>query len=67
MATNTISCDWLSSTEIVGDVAARKLSVADIVSQCANVCEAVFESRGPAGVSISFTRYSYVADYVFRI
>jgi len=45
-------------------VAARKLSVTDIVSKCANVCEAVFESRGPAGVSIFFMGYSYVADYV---
>ena len=46
MATNsTISCNWIDAVNIVADIQRFKLNVSDIVTQCANTCQVVFQSK----------------------
>jgi len=56
---STISCNWPSVTDLVGDVQTYKLNATDIVSQCANVCGLLFESSNPdlAGEGILISYY----------
>jgi len=44
-ANSTISCNWLSATDVVRDIQAFELNVTDIVTQCADICQIVFQSN----------------------
>ena len=43
----SISCDWPSAADTMGDIQASKLNVTDVVTQCANICNIVFASGNP--------------------
>jgi hypothetical protein len=49
---SSISCNWSSAAEVVGQIQENKLNVADVVARCANVCQVAFQSSNAAGVSI---------------
>jgi hypothetical protein len=49
---SSLSCDWISAAQLVGQIQADKLNVTDVVAQCANVCQVAFNSSSAPGVSL---------------
>lgn len=53
MSTNSsISCDWPSAGALVAEIQSDKLNVTDIVNQCPDICQSVFESNNPVSVGL---------------
>ncbi|KAE9373303.1 hypothetical protein N431DRAFT_406712 [Stipitochalara longipes BDJ] len=48
-ATSSLSCEWTSAAQLVGQIQADKLIVPDVVAQCANVCQVAFNSTSAPG------------------
>jgi len=52
-AASSLSCEWTSAAQLVGQIQADKLIIPDVVSQCADVCQVAFNSTTAPGVSTS--------------
>ena len=67
VAVSSLSCDWMSAAQLVGQIQAEKLIVPDVVAQCPNACQVAFNSTSPPGVSLSLLlHYFYLANDAVR-
>ncbi|KAN0098706.1 hypothetical protein V8E51_014369 [Hyaloscypha variabilis] len=48
-AASSLSCEWTSAAQLVGQIQADKLIIPDVVSQCADVCQVAFNSTTAPG------------------